>query len=116
MANSSIPAPERDLQNVGPHVPPASREPGMISQAIFGSLSVGMGIALVVIGVVAALFNASPLPRELFTADEMMAALFAGLSGLCLIGCGIGIFRRATGVTLVLFALALACGAVAGAM
>jgi len=113
MANPSIPAPERDLQNVDPEIPPASREPSTITRTIFGSLAVGFGIALLMLGVAAAVFQASPVPQHLFASEELTAAILASVSGLCLIGCGVAIFRRSGLLMAVLFALSILCGVAA---
>ncbi|MCA9078892.1 MAG: hypothetical protein R3C02_19835 [Planctomycetaceae bacterium] len=107
---SVIPAPERDLENVSPEVSPVNDDTSPVTRAVFGSLAVCFGIAIVIMSLAAAVFHASPLPRDMFNADEITAALLAGLTGLCLIGIGIGIFRRSLLLTGLLFLLTLLCG------
>lgn len=107
---SKIPAPERDLKNVDPQVSPASTETSPVTRAVFGSIAIASGIALVIIAIAAAAFHSSPLPRDVFTGDEISAAVLAGLSGACLIGCGVFIFRRSLIVTALLLILSLICG------
>jgi hypothetical protein len=107
---TKIPAPERDLKNVDPQVPPASREPSPVTRFVFGSLAVGFGLAMVAFAVVAAIIQASPLPPGVFRADEAVACLLVACSGLCFIGCGLSILRRSLMTTLALLVLALICG------
>jgi hypothetical protein len=107
---AKIPAPGRDLKNVDPQVPPASREPSPVTRFVFGSLAIGFGLAMVAFAVVAAIFQASPLPHGVFRADEAVACLLVACSGLCFIGCGLFIFRRSFMITLVLLLIALVCG------
>lgn len=107
---AKIPAPERDLDNVDPAVPPASTETSPVSRAIFGSIAIAFGISFVIIAVAAAVFQVSPLPQDFFNGDEVTAALMAGLSGLSLVGCGLLIFRRSTAGTALLLILSLVFG------
>ena len=111
-----IPAPERDLRNTEPSVPPASTQTSPITRAIFGSIAIAFGIAIVVISLVAAIFHVSPLPRSIINSDEVTAAIFAGLSGLCLIGCGTFIFKRSLLITALLLLLSIVCGFTASAI
>ncbi|REK19990.1 MAG: hypothetical protein DWQ45_26120 [Planctomycetota bacterium] len=110
MSKPHIPAADRDLANEDPHVPPASRQTSTFTNNLFGSLVIGFGIAVIVMAIVAAIFNVSPLPRDLYRADEVMAAVWAMLAGLCLVGCGVTIMRRGTVWPLVMLVAAIICG------
>jgi hypothetical protein len=103
-------APERDLQNVPPHVPPASRETSPVTQAVFATPAIGLGIAMIVMAVLALLFEASPVPDSVLGQDASAAWLLVGLSGLFFVGCGVGIVRRSLLLTVVLLILAVLCG------
>ncbi len=110
MSPSQIPAPDRDLANVEPRIPPVSDDTSPVTRAILGSITIAMGVAIVIVAISAAIFQASPLPTTVFNSDEILAAVFAGLCGLCLIGCGRFIFRRSLGITAILLLAALICG------
>jgi hypothetical protein len=105
-----VPAPERDLQNVSPHVPPASREMSPVTQAVFATPTIGLGIAMIVMAVLALLFEASPVPDSVLRQDALAAWLLVGLSGLFFVGCGVAILRRSLLLTLVSLILALLSG------
>ncbi|MCA9025322.1 MAG: hypothetical protein KDA86_08940 [Planctomycetaceae bacterium] len=107
---SAIPAPERDLKNVSPKVSLADDTTSPVTRAVFGSLAVGFGITIVIMAIAVAIFQASPLPSDMFDVDEITAAFLAGLTGLCLIGCGVGIYRCSLLTTSLLFFVALLCG------
>lgn len=106
-----IPAPDRDLANEEPRVPPAADDTSPVTRAIMGSLAVGMGAAILVTAVLAALFQISPLPADVFDAENMIVFTLACLCGACFIGCGLFIFRRSLVMTSLLLVAALACGA-----
>lgn len=111
MTKPHIPAPERDLAREDPQVPPASREVGTLTNSLFGSLAIGLGIAVIVGAVIAAVFQISPLPRDLFNADEMTAVLLAVTAGLFLIACGVLILRRGSTLLLLgMLSVAVLCG------
>lgn len=93
-----------------PPSPPASGRFSSMTNMVFGSLSIALGIGVVGIAVFAALFQVSPLPQNVFNSDELSAALLAIVCGLCFVGCGMAIFRRATLLTAALLVAALLCG------
>jgi hypothetical protein len=105
-----MPAPERDLQNVPPHVPPASRDVSPVTQAVFATPAIGLGIAMMVMAVLALLFQASPVPDSVLGRDAVAAWWLVGLSGLFFVGCGVAIMRRSLLLTVVLLILAVLCG------
>jgi hypothetical protein len=115
-AQTKIPAPERDLANVSPQVPPASDEPSPVTQWVFASLAIGLGTAMIVLAVVAAVFAASPIPETVLARDARAAWLLVGLSGLFFAGCGWGILRRSTALTLLSLILAVVTGWMASLM
>lgn len=111
-----IPAPERDLQNVSPHVPPASSQFSPVTRGIFASLAIGLGIVMIVMAVLAALFGASPVPESMLAQDAFAAWLMVGLSGLFFVGSGVGILRRSLTLTLALLILGVLSGWMASTM
>lgn len=108
--NKQVPAPDRDLQNVPPHVPPASREVSPVTAAIFASLAFGLGAVMIVMAILALVFEAAPLPQSVLGQDALAAWLMVGLSGLFFAGCGVGILRRSLPLTLVLLILGVLSG------
>jgi hypothetical protein len=114
--NTTIPAPGRDLQNVPPFVPPASSQASPVTRAFFASLAIGLGIAMIVIAVLAVLFEASPLPGTFLRQDAFAAWVLVGISGLLFTGCGIGIWRGSLVLTLVLLILGVLSGWMASAV
>lgn len=116
MAQTKIPAPERDLKNVEPHVPPASRELSPVTRGIFSSVAIAFGVAVLVLALLGAVLQTSPLPQNVFDAGNLIAVLFAALTGLCLIGCGVGIAAARRSCPLVLLVASLLCGMAATAI
>ncbi|QDU40883.1 hypothetical protein Mal4_52460 [Maioricimonas rarisocia] len=116
MNDVKIPAPERDMKNVEPHVPPASRELSPVTRGLFSSLAIGFGIAVLALAIFAGIMQTSPLPQDYFNSEDLVAVLLAAGSGLCLIGCGIGIARRSTVLAVVLLLGSLLCGMAATAI
>lgn len=110
MTRPHIPAAERDLANEDPLIPPATSDTSPVTRAIFGSLAIGMGIAILVIAVLAALFQISPLPTEMFDAGNAAAFTFACLCGACFIACGSFILRRSLLWTALFLIAAIALG------
>ncbi|MFG0333499.1 MAG: hypothetical protein ACF8TS_09070 [Maioricimonas sp. JB049] len=103
------------MKNVDPQVPPASRELSPVTRGVFSSLAIGFGIAVLAVAIFGGILQSSPLPRNVFNAEELIAVLLAAGSGLCLIGCGIGIARRSTVLSVVLLIGSLLCGMAATA-
>lgn len=108
-----IPAPERDLQNVSPHMPPASSPFAPVTRGIFATLAIGLGVVMMVMALLAALFGASPVPETMLSQDAQAAWLMVGLSGLFFAGSGVGILRRSLLLTLGSLILGMLCGWIA---
>lgn len=96
-----FPAPDRDMAQVAPDVPPASREVSTLTSSIGGMLSIIMGLAAAVFGLVG-VFSENGAGR--------IAALLVIAASVCFVLAGIAIARRATALPLVCLVLGVLLG------
>ena len=111
---ANIPAPGRDLKNVPPHVPPASREASPLTRWALAGMAIILGAVMMIMALAATVFQLSP--GSLLRSDQSTAWILIGCSGLLFTLAGVGILRQSLLLTIVTAALALVCGWTAAAM
>jgi hypothetical protein len=75
-----FPAPDRDMANVSPQVPPAESEVGPVTNSLFSMLTIGFGLAVCVWGAVGMFIGRG----HTFTAAVAMLA-----AGVCFVTAGV---------------------------
>ena len=106
-----VSAPDHDMANVSPKVPPASRDVGSIARTVMGTISVGIGIAVTGIFLFAALFGTATNPDNppgAASGDDVIGSWIGVVAGIFWILSGVGIYRRGVLLAAVSFVIALA--------
>lgn len=95
-------APDHDMANVPPQVPPNSTKVSIVTRAIFGMIIFAIGLTVSVMALVGLFIER--------TVDERTAQIVALASGVCFCLCGLTTFRRGTLAAAIFGALGVILG------
>ncbi len=107
MTTPRIPAPDRDLANVPPFLPPDSTEWSPAARSAFGTITLMLGAIVFLNKLAGAIIETRPGPMHNWSAYGLAADWLAASAGLCFVICGCLLFRKGTVAPAVFVAIGL---------
>lgn len=105
-----IPAPDRDLANVPPFLPPDSLQVGPTARSAFGTIAIAIGTVVLLNKLIGAIVDTRPGPMQISQPNIITSDWLAVAAGICFFASGALLFGKGVKLPSILLAIGLVLG------